>query len=673
MPDPIGRPYAIPLPPATPNQMPGPILDTALTVRHGPAYIEDHNQSSELNRFAGVNDMKSTGRKHISYSRALRTIALASVLLILAACNPTKPPGNPPPTTVDQQRQFQKDIAKVPPPKKGCFEATYPNREWHEVPCKPAPPYPYLPRHGARADVVGNTNDVSAQAPTGFISNAIGTFDSVTGVTSESGQIDGQGPQVTNAYSLQVNTNPFSSPACAGSPNAGCQGWEQFVFGNDGSSGSAVIQYWLLKYDAPCPAGAGWTQFQFKNDPDIYCYKNDSNEAAPVPNQPITDLSQMSLSGTVTTGGDNVVFSSGGHAYTKVGDNTVKAAAGWKAAEFNVFGDAGGGQANLNSGSALAVKTEITYGGTAAPTCLAQGFTGETNNLSFGPTSPASAQPGPAVEFAESSAGGAPSDCAAATTLGDTHLATFSGLLYDFQAQGDFIVAQAGPDFTVQARQVSGAPMWPNAAVNHAIATQMGKTRVALCVEPERLAVDGKPTNLPDGKTLSLPSGVDVRHTGDAYTVTDQGGNSIHAVMNPSWINVNVGLGAWPADVHGLLANRNGNVDELETSQRTVVESPRNFSDLYRYGETWRVPPNASLLSDCGTEPEYRIPAAPFFAQDLEPSLRDRAQATCTQAGIKEPALLDACTLDVAVIGDEKAAHVYVGKPTPVKVLPRPR
>jgi hypothetical protein len=617
--------------------------------------------------------MKSSGREQINYCRALRIKALASVLLMLAACHANKPPSQPSPPNVEQQRQFQTDIAKVPLPKQGCFEATYPKREWHEVPCKPAPPYPQPPRHGARADVVGNNNDVSPQVPTGFISNAIGSFDSVTGVTSESGLINNKGAAVANAYTLQLNTNFFTSTACAGSPNTGCLGWEQFVFENSGSAGGAFIQYWLIKYNAACPSGAGWTQFSFPASTDIYCYKNDSGGAVPVPAQPVTNLSQMTLSGTVGAGGDNVVFSSGGTAYSRAGDNSVNAAAGWKVAEFNVFGDAGGGQANFNSGSALAVRTRTIYGGAGAPTCLAQGFTGETNNLSFGPTAPGSSPPGPALEFAESSAGGAPSNCAGATTVGDTHLATFSGLFYDFQASGDFILAQAGPDFVVQARQASGAPTWPNAAVNHAVATRMGKTRVALCVAPERLAIDGKPISLPDGKTFSLSSGVDVRHTGNAYVVTDESGNSIRAVMNPSWIDVAVGLGAWPTDVHGLLANPNSNVKELETREGSVLESPINFGDLYRrYGESWRLPPNDSLLSDCGRESEYGIPEAPFFANDLEPGLRDRARAICTQAGVKEPALIDACTLDAAVIGNEKAATAYVGKPAPVAVLPPP-
>lgn len=65
--------------------------------------------------------------------------------------------------------------------------------------------------------------------------------------------------------------------------------------------------------------------------------------------------------------------------------------------------------------------------------------------------------PGPALIFNESSAGGS-ADCAGATTVGDTHLTTFGGLLYDFQATGDFLLADTGADFLVQTRQVSGAP-----------------------------------------------------------------------------------------------------------------------------------------------------------------------------------------------------------------------
>lgn len=103
-------------------------------------------------------------------------------------------------------------MMQIPLPKKGSFEASYPSKEWREVPStKKAPPIPFLRRRGVRPLTIGNGNDVSAQPCAGLISSATGTFDSVTGVTNESGQINNTGPMVANAYSIQLNTNFFKS------------------------------------------------------------------------------------------------------------------------------------------------------------------------------------------------------------------------------------------------------------------------------------------------------------------------------------------------------------------------------------------------------------------------------------------------------------------------------
>jgi VWD domain-containing protein len=614
----------------------------------------------------------------------LGVVAL-TVILLASACSSGGAGGvggSGPTPTKTGERLWRAEIVQVPSPAKGCFKAVFPKLEWLAVSCTRAPAYPQPPGHGPRPATVGNTNDIGTKAPTGLISTATGSFDSVTGVTSESGPIGNSGPAVADAYTLQVNTDQFTTGACTGSPNPGCKGWEQFVFFNDGSTAAAYIEYWLIRYNKSCPAGAGWIQFQFTGSTDIYCYKNESNPAnpngaVPIPEQPITNLGRLSLSGTVGTSGDSVTLVTAGTgsipstAYRYTGDDAVKAAAGWTIAEFNVFGDGGnsggGGEASFNSGSAIMTRTRITYGGAAAPICVAQAFTGETNNLSFGPTAPMPSQPGPAMLVDESYAGGATSACAAATTVGDTHLRTFNGLLYDFQASGDFLLAQA-KDFTVQTRQVSGAPTWPNASVNTAVGTQMGSTRVALCAAPSRLVVNGRPAALADGQTLTLPSGVDILRAGNVYFVTGQTGDSVRAVMNSTWIDVSVGLGTWPTAVRGLLANVNGNVNELETSGGAVVEAPVSFGDLYgSYGNSWRVPPADSLLSDCGGKIEQGIPKQPFFANDLAPDIRDRTRAICTQAGVKESALLDACTLDVAVLG-KQAASVYVGALAPAAV-----
>jgi hypothetical protein len=226
------------------------------------------------------------------------------------------------------------------------------------------------------------------------------------------------------------------------------------------------------------------------------------------------------------------------------------------------------------------------------------------------------------VLFEESSAGGAPSACAAATTVGDTHLGTYNGLAYDFQAAGDFVLSETDPDFVVQNRQVSGAPTWPNAAVNHGIATRMGRTSVALCMPAEGdnlavLFVDEQATPLASGHSIVAPGGVQIWRAGDQYTVTSASGDSVRAQANA-------------------------------------------------IGESWRVPADASLLAVCGGRTEVANPAAPFYAGNLDPSLRAHGQAVCTAAGVKPGPLLENCILDVAVIGGDAAASVFVGARAPV-------
>jgi hypothetical protein len=351
-------------------------------------------------------------------------------------------------------------------------------------------------------------------------------------------------------------------------------------------------------------------------------------------------------------------------------DNVVNLSQSWNTAEWNIFGDCCNAQANFSAGTTIVPRLTLNDGTTQAPACLATGFTAETNNLNFGPGAPAASGVGPALFFNQSSAGGAPSSCTAATSIGDTHLETFGGLFYDFQASGDFVLAQVDPDFVVQTRQVSGRPTWPDASVNSAVATQMGRDKVAICLAPTRVNVDGTNRDIADGSTVSTPDGVDVTRRGNVYFITDQNGNSVRATDNGSYIDVNVGVGHWPATVRGLLANANGNVNQLAARDGTVLTNPFGFEDLYQhYGESWRVSPRESLLSACeAKEVERGNPGRPFFAKDLEPNVRQHAHGVCVAAGVKPGPLLDACTLDVAVIGRDDAAKVFVTLPAPIAV-----
>ena len=209
------------------------------------------------------------------FAIALSLLAFVPAALAQTSAGPSQsPPAGPsqPATTgpsqhagptPTQREDWRRGMAHAPLPTKGCFTSSYPSTQWKEVPCTTAPARPYPPARGPMPDVVGSGNDASAQV-TGTMSEAVGSFDSVTGVTSETGQVDGSGGQVANTFSLQLNSNFFSGiPACNGAAKpSSCQGWEQFVYSN--SAGSAFIQYWLINYNATCPAG--W----FKSGSDCF-------------------------------------------------------------------------------------------------------------------------------------------------------------------------------------------------------------------------------------------------------------------------------------------------------------------------------------------------------------------------------------------------------------------
>jgi hypothetical protein len=609
---------------------------------------------------------------------AIATIAVTGTLLLAQQSKQRQGASE----EAKKRRDWAVAMHRRGPPAKGCYTATYPSTEWKKVPCKPTPKIPFIPRRGPRPFVVGSGNDISAQAPSGSISQAFGYFENISNVTSETGLVGNSGMPVANAYSLQINTNFMTGTACSASPNANCRVWEQFVYLNTGSAGLAFIQYWLLQYNTTCPAG--WNQFSFTGDTDIYCYRNNSAGGVAVPNQPVTNIDNWTLSGTATATGDGIGMFDGSTLHTQAGDNFVSASSGWTSAEFNVFGaggsSAGGGQANFNSGAQVDTRTQIIYGSNGAPTCLAQGTTGETNNLSFGPTAPGVTGPGPAVIFTQSIAGGAASNCAAAATIGDTHLRTFHGLFYDFQASGDFTLAEVAPGFEVQTRQVSGAPTWPDASVNEAVAARFGKTQVAVCLARKTdaaasLLVDGKIAPVPDGTILDLADGARVRRQGNVYEIVGGDGNSVRATVNSysnnAWIDVSVGLGRWPSAVKGLIANVNGNVNQIATRDNVVLTNPFNFEELYhRFADSWRVRDKESMLSVCDTEKqiERAAPTRSFYAKDLEAGVREKALRVCTAAGVKPGALLDACTLDVAVLGQDAAAKVFVGATAPIAV-----
>ena len=309
---------------------------------------------------------------------------------------------------------------KIALPRSGCFHASYPSYAWKSVACSTPPNNVYPLSEARRMQIaaetsavaggqnVGNGTDYTADTSPNVMSEAIGSFPAVSGVTSvdsvENPEFGDGGEYGTNSYTLQLNSYFFSTSACGTIKN--CAGWEQFVYENPPgkSGGELFIQDWLVptttKGLSGCPKSAGWESV------DGGCVQN--SKAIGVPNQAITGLSGISETGEAASSGDSIYLSSGSDVYgmQKIqGDGITDLSAHWEGAEFNVIGNADGAIANFNSGSSITVSLEANDGVLTAPACPGgSGTTGESNNLGFSspPVSP-SKEEYPSILFTESS------------------------------------------------------------------------------------------------------------------------------------------------------------------------------------------------------------------------------------------------------------------------------
>ncbi len=380
-------------------------------------------------------------------SFALPVLILAYAAEALAQVPVPAPPAASPST--ETLKNWRSGMTQVPPPSTaapggGCFTASYPNIQWQEVPCAqgvtppPFPPGPARTPPAGGAFSVGNGVDPIAGVTSGHVSTAVGSFDSVSGVTSITGEFG------ANDYSLQLNSNTFSSPVCsgAGTPSQ-CVGWQQFVFSNLGCTSGPnqvpcnFIQYWLIGWGSMnCPVTGGWMFFMNGNDEE--CYTN-SNLLVP-PQQPIANLGNLTVTAQANSGGlDSMIFSSGTTLYLVQNNaNVLGLSTGWTAAEYNLVGDGNGTGSTLNSGSSMTVRTSLDNGTTSAPVCVSGtfgGYTAEFNNLNLQPpsgTTRSSTQP--AMVWTQNSNSSSTAPCSAgvavpaASKLVDTHDSNGDGL-----------------------------------------------------------------------------------------------------------------------------------------------------------------------------------------------------------------------------------------------------
>jgi hypothetical protein len=292
------------------------------------------------------------------------------------------------------EASWERSIRQLHAPGAGCYHASYPTLQWHATRCQVAPKWPLLPGIATSSPLVGNGNDYAAEV-SGTISQATGSFPEVSPTKiSETGQVGGRGSQVSNTFTLQLNTEFFSTPVCSGSSNSKCQGWQQFVY--ETSSNVVFMQYWLLDWDTTCPSG--W--YTVKYQPHTFCFTNSPASSLTGSALTAADLATADLEGQATAGGNDQVSLSLGSGQATVAvnsDSMLDLSSQWNTTEFGVFGDGNGSEAKFGKKTTLEAQTSLVATSETAPTCVNQGFTAETNNLHLTTTPVIASQPSPTI------------------------------------------------------------------------------------------------------------------------------------------------------------------------------------------------------------------------------------------------------------------------------------
>lgn len=235
---------------------------------------------------------------------------------------------------------------------------------------------------------------------------------------------------------------------------------------------------------------------------------------------------------------------------------------------------------------------------------------------------------------------------------GDVHIFTPDGLIFDFQATGDFIAAQSSDGkVIVQARQET-SPVNSTVSLNTALALWVDGDKVEFYVKSEpRFYVNDEAQAALPSSSYALANGgsidpISVNDSRAEYLITWPDGSfkaRLIMYLNSHMDYGVAGLGSYA----GLLGNHDGNAqNDLQLRAGDQIKSPPSVDELNRFGDSWRVPADESLFhSEDAAEQQHTI---------VNIAEEDRAQAEeiCQNGGVSDELALRNCIYDVAVTDD---------------------
>ncbi|MCW5607007.1 MAG: DUF4347 domain-containing protein [Nitrosomonas sp.] len=251
-------------------------------------------------------------------------------------------------------------------------------------------------------------------------------------------------------------------------------------------------------------------------------------------------------------------------------------------------------------------------------------------------------------------------------SVGDPHLHTFDGYNYDFQAAGEFTLAQgADPGLEIQVRQESRGSSGL-VSVNTAVAMQVGDDVVGIYRgQPNPVNINGEFVAIADGETVAIGDG-SIYRIGHTYIVTNAHGDGFWALVGGSFVDVGTFLSTERlGEIAGLLGNADGDkTNDIVLADGTVLTGPLTKQDLYgAYADSWRVTPETSLFvygdgESTETFTNRDFPARIITVNDLDPAVRAAAEEAVRNVGLTEGTIeFENAVLDVALTGDIEFAQ----------------
>ena len=261
-----------------------------------------------------------------------------------------------------------------------------------------------------------------------------------------------------------------------------------------------------------------------------------------------------------------------------------------------------------------------------------------------------------------------PQDPPPGGTVGDVHAMSHDGLMFDFQAGGEFVLVRAtgGAPFEVQSRQ---EPMGGHLAlsVNTAVATVIDGVPLGVYagVGPHVLR-GGVVLPLAVGASEAVGGGTITRDASNRYTISYPTGEVVIVKHLGGHLDVAVELPEARANqVEGVLGDFDGDWrNDIGLGGEDYVPLPVTAELLYRgdaaFTQIWRVEPGHSLFdyADGRSAETFRLPPYVDMPSGSPPSSPGAAELARTACGACPPALHDACMLDVGVSGDASFAAV---------------